>query len=119
MSRGAYVNLAFSITLPWSVGSTSSPLRYSYLSTFPDDNADIFVAALLISYCSFSSLVLSSSVIISFYILPKIFSLKHKRLSDARLASIIKEEYGFAVHFLQRLIKSWKSISYEWLNTIC
>ena len=67
---------------------------------FPDDNADIFAASLLISYCGFLSLILSSVFVISFYILSRKFFLKHKRLSDARVASTIKKEYGFAVHFL-------------------
>ena len=31
----------------------SSPVRYSYLSILPDDNADIFAASLLLSYCTF------------------------------------------------------------------
>ena len=44
-------------------------VRNSYLSTFPDDNADIFAAAQLISYGSFSSLILLAIVKISFYIL--------------------------------------------------
>ena len=37
---------------------------------------------------------------ISFYIISERFSLKIKGLSDARLASIFKEENGSAVHFL-------------------
>ena len=37
---------------------------------------------------------------ISFYILSIWFFLKRKGLSDARVASITKKEYGFAVHFL-------------------
>ena len=81
-----YVNLACSITLLWSGGSISSPVRYSYLSIFPDDNADIFAASLLISYCSFSSLILSSVMMISFYILSKKFFPKREGLSDARVA---------------------------------
>ena len=36
---------------------------------------------------------------ISFYILSEIFVLKRKGLSDARVASITKKEYGFTVHF--------------------
>ena len=36
---------------------------------------------------------------IPFYILSTRFFLKHKGLSDARVASIIKKEYGFAVIF--------------------
>ena len=34
---------------------------------------------------------------ISFYIISKRFFLKRKGLSDARVASITKKEYGFAV----------------------
>ena len=37
---------------------------------------------------------------ISFYILPTRFSLKDEKLCDARLVSIIKKDYDFAVHFL-------------------
>ena len=56
---------------------------------------------------------------IIFYILSEIFLLKRKGLSDARVTSITKKEYGFAVQFLYRFIKSWKSISDELLNGIC
>ena len=100
LPRKEYVDLACSITLFWPGGNISSPVRYLYLSTLPDDNADIFAASLLISYCSFSSLILSSIVIISFYILSERFFLKRKGLSDAKVASITKKEYGFAVYFL-------------------
>ena len=72
-----------------------------------------FADPLLISYCNFSSLILSSVVMIRFYILFERFSLKRKRLSDAKVVSITKENYGFAVHFLQRFIKSLKLISDE------
>ena len=75
-------------------------MRYSYLSIFPDDNADIFVVSLLISYCNFSSLILSSIAVIGFYFLSKRFFLKHEGLSDAREASITEKNYGFAVHFV-------------------
>ena len=102
-----------------SDGNISSPVRYSCLSILPDDNVDIFVVSLLILYCSFSSLILSSSVMDSFHILSKRFFLKHEELSDARLVSITKKENGFAVHFLERFIKSWRSVSDEWLNAIC
>ena len=44
----------------------SSPVRYSYLSILADDNADIFATSLLILYCSFLFLILSSIVLISF-----------------------------------------------------
>ena len=50
------------------------------------DKADIFDAFLLISYCNCSSLILSSIVMISFYIISERFFLKCKRLSDARVA---------------------------------
>ena len=53
---------------------------------FSDDNADIFAASLLISYCNFSSLILSSIFMISFYTLSKRFSLKRKELSDERVS---------------------------------
>ena len=52
------------------------------------------------SYCIFSSLTLSSIVMISFYILSKRFFLKREGLSDARVLSVTKSEYGFAVPFL-------------------
>ena len=64
---------------------------YSYLSISPDDNADTFAASLLISYCNFSFLILSSVVLIGFYILSKRFFLKRKGLSDAKVVSITKK----------------------------
>ena len=48
---------------------------------------------------------------ISFHILPKRFFRKRKRLSDARVVSIIKEKYGFALQFFGRYVKSSLSIS--------
>ena len=45
--------------------------------------------------------------------------MKREGLSDARVASIAKKEYGFSVHFLYKFIKSWKAVSDEWLNAIC
>ena len=55
---------------------------------------------------------------ISFYILSKRFFLKREGLSGARVVSLTKNKNDFAVYFLQRLIKSWKSISDEWLNAV-
>ena len=55
--NGKYVNLACSIICLWLEGNISSPVRYSYLSILPQDNTDIFAASLLISYCSFLSLI--------------------------------------------------------------
>ena len=99
LPMGKYVNLACSITLLWFRGSIFSPVRYSYLSILPYDNTDIFAASLLIFYFNFLSLILSSVVIISFYILSKRLFLKREWLSDARVASITKKEYGFALPF--------------------
>ena len=39
-----YANLAYSIICLWLEFNVSSPVRYSYLSILPDDNADIFAA---------------------------------------------------------------------------
>ena len=50
---------------------------------------------------------------ISFYMLSKRFFLKPEGLPDASVSSITKKECGFAVHFFQRFIKSFKSISDE------
>ena len=47
----------------------------------------------------------------SFYILSRRFFLKRKKLSDARVASKIKKEYSFSVHFLEKFMKSLKSLS--------
>ena len=74
--RGIYVNLAYFIILLSSDGNIFSSVRYSYLSIFPHDNADIFAASLLISYFNFSSLILPSTVMINLYILYKRFFLK-------------------------------------------
>ena len=75
-------------------------VRYSFLSILPDDNADILAASLLISNCSFSSLILSSIVMVSVHIPSERLFLKGKRLSDAKEVSITKEEYGFRVHLI-------------------
>ena len=56
---------------------------------------------------------------INFYIASKRFFLKRKELSDGRVVSISKKEHGSAIHFLQRLIKSQKSISDEFWDAIC
>ena len=50
---------------------------------------------------------------ISFYILSKRLFLKHKGLPYARVESMTKNEYGLAVHFLERFINSLKLISNE------
>ena len=99
LPRGEYVNVACSITLLWFGDSMSLPVRYLYLSIFSDDDVDVLTASMLISNCSFSSLILSSIVMISFYIFSKRFFLTGEGLSNAKVASITKKEYGFAVHF--------------------
>ena len=68
----------------------SSSVRYLYLSIFPDDNADIFAASRLLFYCSFSSLLLASIVMIRFYIISKRFFVKRKELFDSSIASLKK-----------------------------
>ena len=52
--------------------------------------------------------ILSSIAIISFYILFSRFFLKRKELSDARVVSVTKNEYGFAVHFFVKIHKFLK-----------
>ena len=51
--KGEYANLACSFICFWIESKISSPIRYSYLSIFPDDNVDIFSAFPLILYCIF------------------------------------------------------------------
>ena len=92
--RGEYGNFSCSFILLWSEDSISTLVRYSYSLILPGDNADIFAAFLLISYCNFSSLILSSVVMTNFYIVSKRFFLKRGALFDERVVSITKKEYG-------------------------
>ena len=48
VSKVEHVNLACSIICVWLEGNISSPIIYSYLSVFPDVNADIFAPSHLI-----------------------------------------------------------------------
>ena len=48
LPNGEYVNLVRSTILPWSDGNISSPARNSFWSVWPDENADICAAPLLI-----------------------------------------------------------------------
>ena len=102
--NGEYVNSACFIICLCLEGNIYSPVRYlsiySYLSIFPGDNADTFAASLLISDCNFSSLIISSVIIISFYVLSERFFLNKKGLSNPRITSITKNEYGFSVNSL-------------------
>ena len=84
-----------------------------------DDNDNIFVPSLLILYCSFSPLILSSIAMINFYSFSKRWRLKRKELSDARAVSFTKEEWDFSVHFSQSFIKFLKLMSKERLTAIC
>ena len=106
--NGEYVNFACSIVCFWLEGNISSPVRYSYLSIFPDDNADIFAASLLISYCSFSSLILSSVVMINFYVVSKRFFLKLDELSNERVVSITKTRIWFCSRLFIKILKDLK-----------
>ena len=49
-TTGENDNLGCFITLLWCQGSISSPVRYSYLSIFCDNNADIFAALMFLLY---------------------------------------------------------------------
>ena len=42
--KGEYANFACSIICLWLEGNISSPVRYSYLSIFPGDNAASLIA---------------------------------------------------------------------------
>ena len=68
-SKVESLNLVGSVIWLWLDGNISLPPRYSYLVIFLDDNADISTAFLIVLYCSFSSLILSSIVASNFYIL--------------------------------------------------
>ena len=85
--KGEYACLACSIIPLPSGGSVYLPVTNSYLGIFLDDNTDILATSLVISYCSFSSLILTSIVISSFYILFTRLFLKRKGSSDAGVAS--------------------------------
>ena len=85
--KGEYANLADSTICLRLEDSISWPVRYSYLSIFPDGSTDIFAASLLISYSSFSSLILLSIVMISLYCFWKIFSKKLHCVKTIRIRS--------------------------------
>ena len=72
--------------------ASSFHVRNSNLSILPDNNANIFAASLLILYCSFSSLISLSIVMINIYNFSKRFFVVREELSDAREASITKKE---------------------------
>ena len=85
LPKEEYANLACSIICLLLKGNNSfinKAIRHSYLSIFASNNPDIFAASPLRLYCSVTSLILLSFVLISFYILSKRFFLKRKDLSD-------------------------------------
>ena len=86
----------------------------SFLSILPDDNGDIFAVSLLVSNCIFSSLILSS-IVLMFYILSKKLFLKLKVFSDERGVAVTKKEHDFVVQHLWRFVNVLKLNSDEWL----
>ena len=88
------------------------------LSILPDDNADLFVVALLMSYCSYSSLFVSSTVTITLYTSSSGYFRKWDGLSEGRVVSRTKNEYGFAIYLLYNLLNSAKSILDVWVISI-
>lgn len=88
-----------SVVLCCCGGNTSSPVWYPYLSILPDD-ADIFAALQLMLDCNLPSLILSSMDVIALYTNSSRFFRKRKALSNGRVASMTKNEYASAVHFL-------------------
>ena len=104
------VNLTSSIALYRFGDNTSSRVRYSYLSILPNDNADLFVAALLMWYCNFSSLILSLMFMTTPSKPSNKFIKESRVLSDGRVVSVTKNEYGFALKFLYSLLNSSKSM---------
>ena len=110
--------MACSIILCYCGGNISLSARNSYLFILPDDNRDIFAAALLMSYYNFSSPTFSSIAVTSLYISSNTFSWKHKALSTWRVVTMAKNEYGSLVYILESLLKSSKSVSDEGLIVI-
>ena len=84
----------------------------------PYDKADILPASLWISYCKFSSLIWSSIAMILLYIYFKRFFLDLKGLSNGKVVSLTKKEYGSVVHSLYIFMKFLKPISDEWFSGI-
>ena len=77
------------------------------MSVLPD-KADIFAPSLLISYRSFfiSNLIIGSNDLL--YIYFKRFFLNRKGLSDGKVVSLTKKEYGSALHFFIDLYEIFK-----------
>ena len=58
----------------------------------------ISASFMLTLHCSFSSLILSSISMISFYIFFKRLRLKYKGISEAGVVTLTEKEHGFAEH---------------------
>ena len=97
LPRREYVISVCYIILLWSDSNFSSLVRNSYLSILPDDNADIFAASLLIYIVVFH--LLSSIVMISFYVLSIWFFLKREDLKShlTNMSRIFGSNRGFWV----------------------
>ena len=80
----------------------------------------VFLLFLLMSYCSFLSLILSSINMISFYIFSKRFSLKPKVYSDAAIALTTKKIWFCSTFFIMidKVFKDniWLTIKYNLLK---
>ena len=62
MPNGEYSNFAFSTVL--GLRPKSSPVKYSYLSKFVEDNADILAASQSKSYCASFCLIFLFKILI-------------------------------------------------------
>ena len=63
----------------------------NYLSILPDDNANIFAAALLMLFCNFSPLIFSLIVMTTLYTPYNTIFRKQKTLSEGRVVSKTKK----------------------------
>ena len=92
----------------------SSPVKNSCLSVLSDDDVDILAASLLMSYCSFSFLILSSIVLIGFGILSKkdsFWNVKNYLMQvSTSVVPITKNKYGFAVHYLYSHVLNFRGL---------
>ena len=112
--KGDYINLACYIICFRLEGNIFFTCKIFIFVNFPGDNADVFAASLLASFYNSSSLILSSVVMIRFYILYKRFSLKRKELPDAKVAWITNKEYGFPAHVFVKIHKASKA-NIQWM----
>ena len=107
-----------SIILLWCEGNVSLFLKYLYLPNFSDYHVDIFTASHLIFYCSFSSLLVSSLVMISFYIPCKKLFLEHKGLSDGRVVWLTETciVVQYTISKVVKIYKAFKMVNWDLLK---